>query len=82
VLIIEVLEHFLEEPSLEFIGAWAESDITPATLRVSRTLGSLKQTFEAANFDTATAGDSLLEPMSEEELKEWYDNPIFGGATS
>ena len=23
------------------------------------------------------SGDSLLEPMSEEELSEWYDNPIF-----
>ena len=42
-----------------------------------RQFGALRHEFEAAGFDIGHVRDALLEPMSEEELSEWYDNPIF-----
>ena len=46
-------------------------------VRQSRKLGSLKKAFETAGFEVGQVGDTLLEPMSEEELALWYDGPIF-----
>ena len=36
---LEVLEQVLAAPSLDFIGAWADSDITPETILEARTPG-------------------------------------------
>jgi hypothetical protein len=45
---------------------------TPQTRR----FGNLKHMFEKAGF-TKNIGDALLEPMTQEELSDWYDSPIF-----
>lgn len=37
--VLDVLERLLEEPSLEFIGAWEGSDITPEDVLAARTSG-------------------------------------------
>ena len=34
--------------------------------------GGLKEAFAEAGFTTGSIGNSLLEPMSEAELSEWY----------
>ncbi len=38
--------------------------------------GGLKEAFAEAGFTTGSMGNSLLEPMSEAELSEWYDNSL------
>lgn len=62
VLALEVLERFLEDPSRTFMGAWANSNVTPETILRTRKPGGLKQRFEAAGFAAESVGDALLEP--------------------
>ena len=48
----------------------------------SRQPGGLKEAFAEAGFITGSIGDALLEPMSEAELSEWYDNPFVSDESS
>ena len=37
--VLDMLERLLEEPSLEFVGAWEDSPITPEDILATRTAG-------------------------------------------
>ena len=64
------------------LSVWQEVwQALKAQTETPRQFGALRGEFEAAGFDVEEVGDALLEPMSEEELSEWYDNPIFPDET-
>lgn len=57
-------------------SAW-QAFVAQQTSTQPRQFGAMRREFEAAGFDVERVGDALLEPMTEEELSEWYDNPVF-----